>query len=58
MNEVRVVEVQVKQFCVCSVCLVFVVACLFVLRLKSVCPYQCSGCEEITEQKQWMVLYD
>ena len=24
----------------------------------SVCPYQFSGWEEITEQKQWAVLYD
>lgn len=38
-------------FCLFSVCL-FVAACLFVVRLKSICPYQCSGWEEITEQKQ------
>lgn len=47
-----------NQFCVCSVCLVFVAACLFVVGLKSICPYQCSGWEEITEQKQQVVLYD
>lgn len=50
MYEVRVVQLQIKEFCVC-VCLVFVSACLFVVQLKSVCPYQCSGLEEITEQK-------
>lgn len=36
----------------------FVAARLFVARLTSVCPYQFSGREEITEQKQWVVLYD
>lgn len=50
-NEVRVVQLQVKDFYVYSVCLVFVTACLFVVKLKSVCPYQCSGLEEITVQK-------
>lgn len=49
INEVRVVQLQVKQFCVCCVCLEFVAACLFVMRLKSVCPYHFSGREEITE---------
>lgn len=58
INEVGVVQVQVKQFFVCSVWLEFVTACLFVMRLKSVCPYQFIGWEEITEQKQWEVLYD
>lgn len=45
----KVVQQQVKQFCVCRVCLEFVTACLFVMRLKSVCPYHFSGWEEITE---------
>lgn len=43
---------------VCSVCSEFVAVCLFVARLKSVCPYQFSGSEEITEWEQWVVLYD
>lgn len=42
----------------CLLRLDFVTVCLFVMRLKSVCPYQFSGWEEITEQKQWVVLYD
>lgn len=42
----------------CVLFVEFVTACLFVVRLKSVCPYQFSGWEEITEQKQWVVLYD
>lgn len=54
MKEVRVVQLQV----LCLFRLDFVTVCLFVMRLKSVCPYQFSGWEEITEQKQWVVLYD
>lgn len=54
----KVVQQQVRQFCVCHVCLEFVAACLFVMRLKSVCPYHFGGWEEITEQRQWVVLYD
>lgn len=43
-------ELHRWEFCVCS-CLVFVSGRLFVVKLHSVCPYQCRGLEEITEQK-------